>query len=32
VVGNVVVYRDTNHITRTYAATLRGPLAQKLGL
>jgi peptidoglycan/LPS O-acetylase OafA/YrhL len=32
VVGNTIVYRDTNHITRTYATTLRGPLARELGL
>lgn len=32
VVGNVIVYRDTNHITKTYADTLRNALARRLGL
>jgi hypothetical protein len=30
VIGNVIVPRDTNHITATYAKTLAGPLEQGL--
>jgi hypothetical protein len=32
VVGNLIVYRDTNHITRTYVAALGKLLLQRLGL
>jgi hypothetical protein len=32
VVGNLIVYRDTTHITRTYVATLGDLLLQRLGL
>ncbi|HEY3005387.1 MAG TPA: SGNH hydrolase domain-containing protein, partial [Kribbellaceae bacterium] len=32
VIGNVIVYRDTNHVTTTFAATLRPGLQSKLGL
>jgi hypothetical protein len=32
VVGNVIVYRDANHKTRTYIATLGDLLLQRLGL
>jgi peptidoglycan/LPS O-acetylase OafA/YrhL len=32
VVGSLIVYRDTNHITRTYVATLGNLLIQRLGL
>ena len=32
VVGNVIVYRDTNHITRTFADTLQTELATRLDL
>jgi hypothetical protein len=32
VVGNVIVYRDTNHITRTFADTLQTELASRLDL
>jgi hypothetical protein len=28
VIGDVIVYRDTNHITATFAATLAGPLGE----
>src|SRR5690606_35718585 len=30
VVGNVLVYRDDNHVTATYAATLAAPLHEAL--
>jgi hypothetical protein len=30
VVGNVIVYRDTNHITATFAKTLSKPLEQAI--
>lgn len=32
VVGNLIVYRDDNHITRTYVAALGDLLLQRLGL
>jgi hypothetical protein len=32
VVGNLIVYRDTNHITRTYVAALGDLFLQRLGL
>ena len=32
VVGNLIVYRDTNHVTRTYTAALGNHLLQRLGL
>ncbi len=30
IIGNVLVYRDSHHITATYAAELAGPLARRL--
>jgi peptidoglycan/LPS O-acetylase OafA/YrhL len=32
VVGNVIVYRDTNHITRTYSTAIGDALVRRLGL
>jgi hypothetical protein len=32
VIRDVIVYRDTNHVTRTFAATLKTGLGRKLGL
>jgi hypothetical protein len=32
VIRDVIVYRDNNHITRTFAATLKTGLGSKLGL